>query len=568
MVPPPDAWSGQGYRNPAGTQPLGCLGSLTQQCVVAKEGGPGECELSLSPNQGRKHKPALLIFSYEKNLSPGKPLSRGSGGLSCWPQDTAQSIEHSRKEETKKQAELQANPIPPQGATHCPPSPSRWTPLPRTLPSAQGRGTGTCLQGGSLEEARPPVTEQAQRPELIPSPHRSHWKHQGQEAGVGVMGTGPLLSQRKPRRPTAWTQSRPSPEHHPPPVKPGKHSWPFHLLQKRGGLAASFFRHSASQQASTVTDGPGITAETSSGFSEVEVTRIWEDTRAGGSGWAGGGSGVREAGTWAHHTGLPSQPQGAEATDCPHGNTRRPKAQASRAPEGLIKPSWQEASLWARSWSQVQWSPSRPCRLDTPRSTCPSPLPTARLPPSPGPTALSVRSSGAKRGHIGKWAPQGEGAALGEGRERGGPWRQDPSPLQGALGFQHLGAPLDPQRRDTKAKRGLGSGDWRERGWAEGGNPGVLSRSGSGGPKKQAGRGEGPLKAREDPEAASSAWPNRGPPVPAGGSSRARVPPPPTPPPAEGAPHPGPSAPRAPVALAGRAEGKSRRARGARGGKR
>lgn len=72
MAPPPDTWSGQGYRDPAGMEPPGCLGSLTQRCVVAKEGGPGECELSLSPNQGRKQKPALLIFSYEKNLSPGK----------------------------------------------------------------------------------------------------------------------------------------------------------------------------------------------------------------------------------------------------------------------------------------------------------------------------------------------------------------------------------------------------------------------------------------------------------------------------------------------------------------
>lgn len=142
MVPPPDAWSGQGYRNPAGTQPLGCLGSLTQQCVIAKEGGPGECELSLSPYRGRKHKPALLIFSYEKNLSPGKPLSRGPGGLSYWPRDTAQSIEHSRKEGTKKQAELQANPTPLQGATHCPHLLPAGHPFPEHFhqPRAEGQG--------------------------------------------------------------------------------------------------------------------------------------------------------------------------------------------------------------------------------------------------------------------------------------------------------------------------------------------------------------------------------------------------------------------------------------------
>ncbi|XP_059734807.1 collagen alpha-1(I) chain-like [Bos taurus] len=175
------------------------------------------------------------------------------------------------------------------------------------------------------------------------------------------MGTGPLLSQRKPRRPTAWTQSRPSPEHHPPPVKPGKHSWPFHLLQKRGSVVP--------KQA------------LSPGHTQIHLPKP------------------------PAHSQAPAQPR----AHCPE--------------------------------RQIQWG-----------------------------------QAGTHR-----------------------------------------------KRRDTKAKRGLGSGDWRERGWAEGGNPGVLSRSGSGGPKKQAGRGEGPLKAREDPEAASSAWPNRGPPSPSPAGRRGKV---------------------------------------------
>lgn len=163
------------------------------------------------------------------------------------------SPEHPARQEggAKETAELQANPAPPQGATRCPPSLARWTPPPGTLPSAQGRGTGRCPQGGSLEEAQPPVTEQAQRPELIPCPHRSHWKHQGQEAG----GWGPLAPSSPRGSPAGpaqqpWTQSRPSLEHHPPPVKPGKHSWPLQLLQRRGGLAASNFFQAFSKSAS------------------------------------------------------------------------------------------------------------------------------------------------------------------------------------------------------------------------------------------------------------------------------------------------------------------------------
>lgn len=58
-----------------------------------------------------------------------------------------------------------------------------------------------CLQGGSLEEARPPVTEQAQRPELIPSPYRSHWKHKGQEAGAGGQAPAPSSPRGSPTGP-------------------------------------------------------------------------------------------------------------------------------------------------------------------------------------------------------------------------------------------------------------------------------------------------------------------------------------------------------------------------------
>lgn len=201
MAPPPDTWSGQGYRDPAGMEPPGCLGSLTQWCVVAKEGGPGECELSLSPNQGRKQKPALLIFSYEKNLSPGKlSLSGRWRPVLLAP---GHSPEHRAQQEggDKQTAELQADLSPPQGATRCPPSPSHWTPPPRTLPSAQGRRTGMCLQGASLEEARPPVTEQAQRPELVPSPHRSHRKRKGQEAGAGGQAVAPSSPRGSPTGP-------------------------------------------------------------------------------------------------------------------------------------------------------------------------------------------------------------------------------------------------------------------------------------------------------------------------------------------------------------------------------
>lgn len=36
VVPPPDTWSGQGYRNPSGTEPLRLPGSPTQRRVVAK----------------------------------------------------------------------------------------------------------------------------------------------------------------------------------------------------------------------------------------------------------------------------------------------------------------------------------------------------------------------------------------------------------------------------------------------------------------------------------------------------------------------------------------------------
>lgn len=45
--------------------------------------------------------------------------------------------------------------------------------------------------------------------------------------------------------------------------------------------------------------------------------------------------------------------------------------------------------------SQVHWPPSSPCRLDAPRSTCPRPLPTAWLPPSPGPALLCESHPGA-----------------------------------------------------------------------------------------------------------------------------------------------------------------------------
>ena len=69
----------------------------------------------------------------------------------------------------------------------------------------------------------------------------------------------------------------------------------------------------------------------------------------------------------------------------------------------------------------------------------------------------------------------------------------------------------------------------------------------------QPGRGEGPLRAREEPQAASSVWPHRGSPVPAGVSSRARASPPP-PRLRPRAPLIRAPAPRAP--RAGRAEGK------------
>lgn len=79
-------------------------GSLTSGVLLLKREALGEWELSLSPNQGREHKPALLIFSYEKNLSPGASSLSGGGGLSCWPRGTAQSIKHSRRQGTKKQS--------------------------------------------------------------------------------------------------------------------------------------------------------------------------------------------------------------------------------------------------------------------------------------------------------------------------------------------------------------------------------------------------------------------------------------------------------------------------------
>lgn len=65
MEPPPQAGAasrraccGQGYRNPAGPEAFR-LPELPNSAAVVVKKGLGESEMTLSPNQGRKHKTCL-----------------------------------------------------------------------------------------------------------------------------------------------------------------------------------------------------------------------------------------------------------------------------------------------------------------------------------------------------------------------------------------------------------------------------------------------------------------------------------------------------------------------------
>lgn len=124
--------------------------------------------MSLSPNQGPKHKPALLIFSYEKNLSPGKlSLSRRGGGLSCWPraQPRASSTAGGRGQRNTGAA---GKPRPSPGCNSLPPiscpldTPSRNTSISpgqrdREVPTGRqpGGGPASCYRAGPEARADP-----------------------------------------------------------------------------------------------------------------------------------------------------------------------------------------------------------------------------------------------------------------------------------------------------------------------------------------------------------------------------------------------------------------------------
>lgn len=124
--------------------------------------------MSLSPNQGCKHKPALLIFSYEKNLSPGK-RSLGEVAAGLVGPGAAQSIQLSRRQGPKKQHSRRQTPPVPRVQRAAPISfpldtPSRNTSISpgqrdREVPPGRqpGGGPASCYRA-------------APRPELIPSP--------------------------------------------------------------------------------------------------------------------------------------------------------------------------------------------------------------------------------------------------------------------------------------------------------------------------------------------------------------------------------------------------------------
>lgn len=152
--------------------------------------------MSLSPNQGCKHKLALLIFSYEKNLSPGKPsLEEVAACLVGQAKPRASSTAGGRGQRNSTAA---GKPRPSPGCNVLPP-----ISFPLDIPSRN-----TSISPGQRDREVPPGRQPgggpascyraAPRPELIPSPTEATGSTRPRKLGGGGHWPPPLPEEALP----------------------------------------------------------------------------------------------------------------------------------------------------------------------------------------------------------------------------------------------------------------------------------------------------------------------------------------------------------------------------------